>query len=204
MRTKVKICGITNLKDALHASACGADALGFIFWEGSKRHITVDKAAEVIRGLPPLLTKVGVFVDESAETINGIIRETGINAAQLHGDEDPDVCGAIDGEVIKVIRVSTHKDIEDIERYDVSAFLLDTFKEGTPGGTGEIFDWDIAVDAKRKGPIILSGGLDMSNVSKAVKSVLPYAVDVCSGVEKDKGVKDPLKVFNFLEEVKRL
>lgn len=198
---KVKICGITNLEDALKAVDFGADALGFVFYDKSPRHITPDKAKEIIRKLPPFITTVGVFVDESRDIIEKTMKRSAVDIAQLHGNEPPEAC-VMDRRVIKAIRVKELKDLEPLKHYNVSAFLLDTYAAESFGGTGQIFNWDIAVDAKRFGRIILSGGLNPDNVEKAIKWVRPYAVDVSSGVEEEKGRKDYMKMRLFIERAK--
>ncbi|MFQ5441999.1 MAG: phosphoribosylanthranilate isomerase [Thermodesulfobacteriota bacterium] len=196
---KVKVCGITNEADAHFSAAAGADALGFIFWEGSPRYIEPVRAAEIIRALPPFVTAVGVFVDEDPDRVNALINEVRLDAVQLHGNESPASCRRTGARVIKSFRVGGIKDIEPMAGYNVSAFLLDTYKKGVPGGTGETFDWEIAVAAKKYGPIILSGGLGPENVRAAVERVGPYAVDVSSGVEERAGKKDHKKVKAFID-----
>lgn len=202
MPTKVKICGITNLDDALFAVEAGADALGFIFFDNSPRNLRPEDAAGIIEKLPPFVTAVGVFVNETPGRIRDIVRSTGLNAVQLHGDESPGFCKGLGLKAIKAFRVRVKDDINRLKGYEVSAFLLDTFKEGVHGGTGETFDWDIAIKAKRFGRIILSGGLTPDNIREAVAKAAPYAVDVSSGVEERPGKKDLKKVRKFIEQVK--
>lgn len=203
MRTRVKICGITNSKDADAAVESGADALGFIFYSGSPRHIEPEKAAEIIGTLPPFVTAVGVFVDETLEGIKKAVSESGVTCVQLHGSETPEFCESVGGSVIKAFRIKGLSDIEPIAKYRAGAYLLDTFKAGVPGGTGKTFDWEIALEAKKLGRIILSGGLNPENVLDAVRHVNPYAVDVSSGVEKSPGIKDPGLIRKFIEELKK-
>lgn len=198
---KVKICGITNLEDALAAADFGADALGFVFYEGSPRCISQDAARDIIMKLPPFLTTVGVFVDKDPDEIRKVMDHLSLNVAQLHGHEHPDAC-LKDRRIVKAIRVKELSDLEPLKQYNVSAFLLDAYTPDSLGGTGQIFNWDIAVDAKQFGRIILAGGLNPDNVKKAVRWVRPYAVDVSSGVEERKGKKDIKKLKLFIERAK--
>lgn len=200
---KVKICGTTNLEDALTAIRCGADALGFIFWNRSPRCVDAKTAHRIIGDLPPFITTVGVFVNEAADVVNTIVKDCRLDRVQLHGDETPEYCDKIHAKTIKVFRVKEAEDIKAIRDYNnVSTYLLDAYLEGLPGGTGRVFNWDLAVDAKKFGPIILSGGLTPENVKEAVLKVRPYGVDVCSGVELKPGKKDPEKVLRFVKEVR--
>lgn len=201
---KVKICGITNLNDALEVSEVGADALGFIFYEKSSRYISPESAASIIKELPPFVSRVGVFVNESIENIMKIKHLTGINAVQLHGNETPDMCKTIGNNVIKAFGVGRDVVTPPLNNYNVSAYLLDTHREGLLGGTGETFDWDLAIEAKRHGRIILAGGLTPDNVSDAVRKVRPYAVDVASGVEERPGKKNIKKVKEFIERAREV
>ena len=207
MAVKVKICGITNIDDAAAAASFGADALGFIFWEKSPRYIKVDSVARIISELPPFITKVGVFVNETLDNIKRTAQEARLDCVQLHGDETVEfasmVRAATNLSIIKVVRVKDALDIDGIERYRASAYLLDTFNPKAMGGTGEVFDWDIAIEAKKKGRIILSGGLNPDNIADAVKRVEPYAVDVGSGVELRPGKKDHEKIKSFIEKAKK-
>ncbi|HWR57956.1 MAG TPA: phosphoribosylanthranilate isomerase [Thermodesulfovibrionales bacterium] len=198
---KIKICGITNIEDALAAADFGANALGFVFYEGSPRCISKDEARDIIKRLPPFMTTVGVFVDKNPDEIKAIMEYTSLDIAQLHGNEPPGACLAA-GRVIKAIRVKELSDLEPLRQYRVSAYLLDAYTPASFGGTGQIFNWDIAVEAKQFGNIILAGGLDPDNVKKAIKWVRPYAVDVSSGVEEKKGKKDLRKLKLFIERVK--
>lgn len=200
---KVKICGITNPEDALAAADYGADALGFVFYRGSPRYISPQAAKEIIRQLPPLITTVGVFVDETIDKIEEIMRHVPLDIAQLHGHEPPESC-LLSRRVIKAIRVKELSDLEPLKRYRVSAFLLDTYTPESLGGTGQIFNWDIAVAAKQFGKVILAGGLNPDNIEKAIRWVRPYAVDVSSGIEEEKGKKDLKKMRLFIERAKAL
>jgi phosphoribosylanthranilate isomerase len=198
---RIKICGITNAEDASAAVEYGADALGFVFYPKSPRSVTPEIARSIINTLPPFVTTVGVFVNETAETINRIKAETGITMVQLHGDESPAFCLQWP-HVIKAFRVAALSDLEAFEHYTASAFLLDTYSPAKYGGTGQVFNWEIAVEAKRYGSIILAGGLTADNVAKAVAKVRPYAIDVSSGVERAKGKKDLVKLRLFIERAK--
>ncbi len=187
---KVKICGITNLEDARAAVDAGADALGFVFTQLSPRYITPAAAREIIQTLPPFITPVGVVVNKKREEVQDIVAITGVRCVQFHGDEAAmDMIGyAVPG--YKAIRVRPDFSVNQLERYPTRTFLLDTFSEEMNGGTGRTFNWKIAVEAKRFGRIILSGGLRSENVVDAVRTVQPYAIDVSSGVESAPGKKD--------------
>ncbi|MDO9289641.1 MAG: phosphoribosylanthranilate isomerase [Thermodesulfovibrionales bacterium] len=200
---RVKICGITNLEDALAAVEFGADALGFVFFKKSPRYISPAKAKAIIKKLPPFISSVGVFVNEDNIIVEKIADQTGIDAIQLHGDEPPKACN-LSRPVIKAIRVKSIDNLEIISKYKnkVSAFLLDTYTPEIFGGTGQIFNWDIAIEAKQFGKIILAGGLTPENVEQAVRQVHPYAVDVSSGVEAEKGKKDHAKLRLFIKRAK--
>ena len=200
---KIKICGITNLDDALFAAECGADALGFNFYKKSPRYIEPQKAAEIIAQLPPFVMPVGVFVNEREDRIREIRHLTCIQSVQLHGDESPEFCQRFEGRVIKAFQVKDKESLKVMAHYRVGAFLLDSYREGMRGGTGVTFDWHLAVVAKTFGKIILAGGLTPENVTEAVKLVQPYGVDVAGGVEKEKGIKDPGMVKKFITEVRR-
>ena len=195
---KVKICGITNKEDALYAAGCGADALGFIFYEKSPRYIEPDNAKTIIATLPPFVTTVGVFVNKDFNDIRDITLLTGVTVVQLHGDESPSYCNLVEGKLIKAIRVKNYSSIEGLKKYDVDAFLLDSFDKNSFGGSGLTFDWKLAEKAKQYGKIILAGGLTSDNVEEAVKKVVPYGVDVNSGVEKKPGIKNKNKVKEFI------
>jgi len=195
---KVKICGITNKEDALYAAGCGANALGFIFYEKSPRYIEPDDAKTIIAALPPFVTTVGVFVNKDFNDIRDITLLTGVTVVQLHGDESPSYCNLVEGKLIKAIRVKNDSSIEGLKKYDVDAFLLDSFDKNSFGGSGLTFDWKLAEKAKQYGKIILAGGLTPDNVEEAVKKVAPYGVDVNSGVEKKPGIKNKNKVKEFI------
>lgn len=200
---RVKICGITNLDDALCAVGNGADALGFNFYKKSPRYVAPGKAGEIIADLPPFVTPVGVFVNASEVHIDVVVKLAGLRAIQLHGDEPPEACLGHSVPVIRVLRVGQDFDAETMPSYLVDTFLLDTAKTGSYGGTGKTFDWSRAKEAKAFGRIILAGGLNPDNVAEAIDEVAPYAVDTSSGVEIEPGKKDHEKVRKFLEVAKR-
>jgi len=200
---KIKICGITNLEDALFATECGADSLGFNFYKKSPRYIEPQKAADIISQLPPLIMPVGIFVNEHEDRIREIQQLACIPAVQFHGDESPEFCQRFGSHVIKAFQVRDKESLKAMAQYRVGAFLLDSYREGMRGGTGVSFDWHLAVVAKTFGKIILAGGLTPENVLEAVKLVQPYAVDVAGGVEKEPGIKDYGKVKQFITEVRK-
>jgi phosphoribosylanthranilate isomerase len=191
---RIKICGITNLEDALIATYLGADALGFVFAKESPRAITPDTARNIISKLPPFIVSVGVFVDTPEEEILSIIGHTGIQCVQLHGNESPAEYSKIGIPVIKAFRVNEHFRVDTLAQFPATAYLLDTFVKGTAGGTGKTFDWNIAVAAKAYGRIILAGGLTPENIEDAIRKVQPYGVDISSGVESIPGKKDKRKL----------
>jgi phosphoribosylanthranilate isomerase len=201
--TKVKICGITSLDDALMAVEAGADALGFVFFAKSPRYVTPDQAAEIIAGIPPFVQVVGLFVNESLEVVNATADRCGLDVVQLHGEESPEYCSQVCRRVMKAFRVQNVQSLAPMANYRVAAFLLDAYSANSYGGTGERFDWDLAVIAKQHGPLVLAGGLTPDNVAAAVAQVRPYAVDVSSGVESSPGKKDPEKVRRFIDEAKK-
>ena len=201
-QVKVKICGMTNLKDVKVAVDGGVDAVGFIFYKKSPRSVTMQAVREIVLELPPFVDSVGVFVNETAEQINKISDHCKLDRVQLHGDESPAFCKKIRRRVIKVIRVKDIQSLKKLSDYPVSSFLLDTFSEDQYGGTGKVFDWNLAYPAKKYGPIILAGGLTPINVRQAIQRIQPYGVDVCSGVESQPGIKDHKKMQAFLKNVK--
>jgi phosphoribosylanthranilate isomerase len=204
VRTRVKICGITNLDDALSAVDAGCDALGFVFYSKSPRAVTPKQAAEIISKLPAFVTSVALFVNETAEIVNQVIAETGVDLLQFHGDESAEFCTAFSRPYIKALRMKPELDLTaQFESYASSqGILLDAYTPGIPGGTGEMFDWSI-IPAERATKIILAGGLSTDNVATAITQVSPYAVDVSGGVEASKGIKDSNKMTDFMSEVYR-
>lgn len=198
---RVKICGITRLEDAVAAVNTGAHALGFIFYEKSPRHISIQAAANICAALPPFVSKVGVFVNELEYTIEKAVADCGLDTLQFHGDEPPGFCQKFPTKSIKAFRIKSESDLSVLPDYDVDAWLLDAFSEKEQGGTGKTFDWSLAVKAKSIGniPIILSGGLNPDNVQQAIKTVQPYGVDASSSLEESPGKKDHTKIQNFLK-----
>ena len=232
--TKVKICGITNLRDALFAVEAGADALGFVFYAPSSRYITPDRAREIILRLPPFVAKVGVFVTGSlvremaggpegrmvewsdegryddltkdhltkdhltTRPVREIMTHCHLDYAQLHGDEPPEQVVALAPRAIKAVQVRTAADVERLSTYQAAAYLLDTYHPTKMGGTGATWNWELAIEAKKYGPIIVAGGLTPENVANAIQQARPHAVDVSSGVEAAPGIKDHQMVQHFI------
>jgi len=201
---RVKICGITNLEDALLAADLGANALGFIFYPPSPRKVDPEAAREIIRQLPPFIVTVGVFVNEEASVVQKLAARVGLDWVQLHGQESPEYCHSLGRRVLKGFRIKDEDSLKALQDYrgSVQAFLLDTYKKGQTGGTGEAFDWDLARQAQDYGAIVLAGGLTPANVVLAIKTAQPQAVDVASGVEAAPGKKDPEKLRAFFAGVK--
>jgi len=200
---RIKICGVTRAEDALAAVRLGADALGFNFWPGSKRHVTPAAARAIIARLPPFVTPVGVFVNQLEGEMRAIAAESGIQVFQLHGDEPPELCARLPLPVVKAIPVDQVRALSRLLSYEVSAFLLDTPSRGY-GGSGEPFDWSLAEGVSEVAPVILAGGLTPENVAAAVRAVRPYAVDVASGVESSPGVKDTARMSRFFAAVREV
>jgi phosphoribosylanthranilate isomerase len=203
MNTRVKICGITNLADAQAAVEAGADALGFIFYEKSPRFISLKTAAEISKQLPPFIMRVGVFVNAPEDFVLKAIAECGLTMLQFHGDESPEFCTRFGLMTMKAFRIRDAESLKLIPNYQTDAYLLDAFSSTTLGGTGEKFNWDLAVEAQKFGkPVFLAGGLTPENVGDAVRKVQPFGVDVSSGVESAPGKKDHAKVKAFIAAAK--
>jgi phosphoribosylanthranilate isomerase len=206
--TFVKICGITNLDDALAAVAAGADTLGFNFYKPSPRYITPQHAREIVKQLPnpSSVLKVGVFVNEELAKVHTITREAGFGAIQLHGDESPEYCIQFPGwYVIKAFAVTDTFDVHAAEAYEVDAIMLDTKHDRLRGGTGRVFDWSVARQAALKIPnLYLAGGLSPENVENAIKTVRPFAVDACSALEDTPGKKNAERMRLFVNAVRRV
>ena len=210
---RVKICGITNVEDALAAVEAGADLLGFIFYPPSPRYVTMERTGDIIAtlrrsergtGREQPLRMVGVFVDEELGRVLEAIRECDLDYAQLHGEETPEYVAALGRHAIKALRVRSEADIEQLAAYQATAFLLDAYHPTKSGGTGQAWDWELATAAKQYGPVIVAGGLTPDNVAEVVCRVRPYGVDVSSGVESAPGRKDIAKVQRFVAAAKGL
>lgn len=203
MRTRVKICGITRIEDALAAAQSGADAIGFVFDPKSPRHVHPDQALKISRALPPFITTVGLFVNPAPDTVEGVLSHVPLDLLQFHGNEKPEQCRRYHRLYIKAIHMTPEVDLHEMTRLygDAAGLLLDTYVAGVAGGSGQVFDWNRIPPTAGK-PIILAGGLTPENVGDAIRRVRPYAVDVSSGVEQGKGIKDPNKISSFIEAVK--
>lgn len=197
-----KICGITNPEDALVAIAAGADALGLVFYPPSPRCVNVKQAQAICAALPPFVSVVALFVDAEQEQIEQCCSQLPISLLQFHGEESEQQCSRYRLPYIKALRIRTAEDVSRAEGvyHSAQGLLVDTYKAGTPGGTGESFDWSLLPDQRNK-PLILAGGLNPDNVRQAITQVKPYAVDVSGGVERAKGLKDHQKIIRFLDEV---
>jgi phosphoribosylanthranilate isomerase len=198
----VKICGITNVEDALAAVEFGADALGFNFYPKSPRYVTPDKAAKILGEIPPGIWKVGVFVNETEEKVKDVSIALDLDFLQFHGDETPSYCEQFAVPYWKAFRLKDEKTLELMKKYKCDHYLVDTFIAQAYGGTGVTGNWDLAREAKKVGKIILAGGLTPENVAAAIRAVRPDGVDVASGVEEKPGRKDAAKIERFISNVK--
>jgi phosphoribosylanthranilate isomerase len=214
-RTRIKICGITRIVDARAAVDAGADAIGLVFWPGTPRVVGIDQARAIIAALPPYVATVGLFVDPHPHAVRAVLDAVSIDVLQFHGSEPADLCRAFGRRYVKAICVKDGVDLlESVSPYDDAAGLLfDAFSEGDlPGGTGRVFDWGrLTADVRSRlsRPLILSGGLTAGNVGRAVRDVMPWAVDVSSGVEEldanglpRRGLKDPARIRAFVQGVR--
>lgn len=203
MATAVKICGITRVEDGLAAARAGAHAIGLMFYPESPRCITPAKASEIIKSLPPFITTVGVFVNSTEEEIRSVLRLAPVELLQFQGDETPGFCRRFGRPYVKAVRVRPEMDLLQYARdyHDARALLLDAYVEGLRGGSGVAFDWGLIPRALPL-PVILSGGLTVENVAEAVRRVRPSAVDVSSGVESARGVKDAARISAFVKGVR--
>jgi len=203
VRTRIKICGITSVDDALRCAEAGADAVGLVFYPPSPRNVTLERAAEIARALPPFVPAVALFVDPTPSEVEAVLERCPVGALQFHGDEPPELCERFGRPYLKALRVRRQVDLlESLLPYEAaSGWLLDAFHEGAYGGTGTVFDWDLVPSGLPR-PVVLSGGLTPENVAEAVRRVRPWAVDVSSGVEAAKGIKDPARVAAFIAGVR--
>jgi phosphoribosylanthranilate isomerase len=203
MATAVKICGITRVEDALAATRAGAHAIGLVFYAPSPRYVTPSRAAEIIRALPPFVTAVGLFVDASADDVRSALAAAPLQLLQFHGSEQPAFCRQFARPYMKTVRMKPGVDLLQYAEnfHDARALLLDSHVEGLHGGSGAVFDWTL-IPSGLPLPVVLSGGLTVDNVVEAVRKVRPAAVDVSSGVESAKGIKDARKIAAFIKEVR--
>ena len=201
MRTRVKICGITRRQDAEFAVEMGADALGLVFYAASPRAVTIAQAKNIVGRLSPFISIVALFVDADSEYVNECLTALPISILQFHGNETAEYCEQFNHPYMKALRMRDGVDLEAAALHykSASAILLDSYQPGVPGGTGKVFDWSRVSDINL--PVILAGGLDVKNVAQAIKQVQPYAVDVSGGVELSKGIKDKMKIKDFMQEV---
>jgi phosphoribosylanthranilate isomerase len=199
MATAVKICGVTRAEDAHAAAHAGAHAIGLVFHAASPRHVTPHAAALIVRALPPFVSTVGLFVDQEPASVRAVLDTVPVDLLQFHGSEPPDYCAAFERPYLKAIRVKPGVDLlQYAGRYaSAKALLLDAFSDALPGGTGQSFDWAL-IPPRLPLPIVLAGGLTPENVGEAVRAVRPWAVDVSSGVEREKGIKDAAKIAAFI------
>jgi len=202
--TRIKICGITNKDDALQAVKLGVDMLGFVFYSGSQRYVAAEAVKDIADILPPSIDVVGVFVNEPRDSVLAAAQRCGLDMIQLHGDEPHEYCKGLAGfiKVIKAFRVKDDRSLAAVDDYPADYFLFDTFQEGEFGGSGKRFDWELLAGLRFQRPVILSGGLDHSNVEKAIRMIAPYGVDVSSGVESSPGKKDHTLMKKFIENVR--
>ncbi|WP_020168617.1 MULTISPECIES: phosphoribosylanthranilate isomerase [Methylotenera] len=202
MRTRVKICGITNAEDARSAIKYGADAIGLVFYASSPRCVTITQAQQIVAAIPPFVSVVGLFVNATTAEIEAVLSQVHIDILQFHGDENAAECERIKLPYLKAIRVKNDTNLlqYEVEFSSAKALLLDTYSEAAFGGTGHVFDWKL-IPENLKMPIILAGGLTAENVADAIKQVQPYAVDVSGGVEVSKGIKDVSKIADFMQAV---
>ena len=201
--TRVKICGITRIEDALHAADEGVDALGLVFYDRSPRNLSPAQAAEICNHLPAFVTTVALFKDADEGSVRRVLAQVPIDLLQFHGSEKADFCRQFGKPYIKALGMAGELNLQQAATYeDARGLLLDSHAPGADGGTGECFDWN-SIPENLPRPLILAGGLDVSNVAQAIRAVQPYAVDVSSGVEKEKGIKDASQVTAFMNEVRK-
>ncbi len=203
MTVRVKICGITRVEDAITAIRCGADAIGFVFWQKSSRYLTPQLAADIAKKIPAFINTVGVYVDPDPCWVKETTEAAKLNLLQFHGNESETFCNQFSLPYIKAIRVKSDVDLLQYAHryYTAKGLLLDSYNKNMPGGTGHVFNWDL-IPQQLPLPVILSGGLNADNISLAIQRVRPWAVDVSSGVEIDKGIKDEHKISAFMQGVR--
>ncbi len=201
--TRVKICGITRVEDGLVCAQLGADAIGLVFYAPSPRHVSVEQARVIMAALPPFITTVGLFVDADPTEVSAVLRQLPLDMLQFHGNESPNYCQGFNRPYLKAVRVKLGLDlVQYAAQYShAKGLLLDAHVEGIAGGTGQTFDWNL-IPARLPLPVVLSGGLHPANVTEAIKRVHPAAVDVSSGVEATKGIKDAAKIAAFMQGVR--
>ena len=203
--TRIKICGITREQDALAAAAAGADAIGLVFYAPSPRAVDPAQAARIVAALPPFVTTVGLFVDAEPAAVRAVLAEVPLDLLQFHGEESDAYCRQFGRPYLKAVRVRSADQLRDVAAQwpGAAGILLDSYKPGVPGGTGEVFDWRL-VPRERDWNLVLAGGLAAGNVRQAIDEMQPWAVDVSGGVEAAKGIKDVAKINAFVQEVKRV
>ena len=204
VRTRIKICGIREPAHARVAADAGADAIGLVFHPASPRLVDAETAARIATSIPPFVATVGLFVDADAAAVRGVLARVPLDLLQFHGNETPEYCGQFGRPYMKAVAMAAGTDLlEWSRRFSAArALLLDAHVPGTPGGTGQTFDW-AAIPRDLPIPIVLSGGLDAANVGRAIREVRPWAVDVSSGVEMSRGLKDPKRIVEFIRNVRR-
>jgi phosphoribosylanthranilate isomerase len=201
MRTRVKICGFTRAEDAVIAAGLGVDAIGLVFYPPSPRNVAIEQAVAITQALPAFVSVVGLFVDAEPEFIKNVLSQVSIDCLQFHGEESPEACRLYGKPFIKAIRMKADTNLSELAKQyaDAAGLLLDAYHPGIQGGTGNVFDWEL-IKNQGKLPIILAGGLSPDNAELAVQQVRPYALDVSSGVEAEKGIKDATKMAEFIKK----
>jgi phosphoribosylanthranilate isomerase len=200
MRTRVKICGFTRVEDALCAARLGVDAIGLVFYPPSPRNITISKAAEIVKALPAFVTVVALFVDATEKQVREVLDQVPVDCLQFHGEESPECCRVYGKPYMKAVRMKPETDLHVITNqfHDACALLLDAYHPGVQGGSGSRFDWGV-IPSDLSLPVVLAGGLTVDNAGEAIASVKPYALDISSGVESAKGIKDAEKMAAFMQ-----
>jgi phosphoribosylanthranilate isomerase len=202
MRTRVKICGFTRVEDAVFAASLGVDAVGLVFYPPSPRNVEINLAIDIVKALPAFVSVVALFVDEKEAQIRKVLQQVQVDCLQFHGDELPEACRFYGKRYIKAVRMQEDTDVSALTRdyYDADGLLLDAYHPSAKGGTGSQFDWGL-IPKYCQLPVILAGGLDATNAKLAVEQTGPYALDVSSGVEAEKGIKDKVKMAAFIAAV---